>query len=302
MDLKRLQYFVTLVEHGSFVRAAEALHMTQSALSHSIRTLEEQVGLTLLDRGKAGVEPTQAGTQLLTDATALLRQATTLRTNLRALARLETGRVSFGVAPLPAYLWLSAALAALLANHPGVIAHASVTAISELFDQLRQDRIEFFISARDPLPMADWYEIHPLTRLELALITRADHPLQHHPAPAMADLARFPLASVATDFARAEPAAPPPPTPDLIAVECADCHVLCDLTLHSDIVWITSALVARRDPERLAVLRITVDSIPPATDIVIVSHAGRTLSPAAKLVIGTIRAQAGRDVSGQAQS
>ena len=46
-------------------------------------------------------------------------------------------------------------------------------ASDELFGKLRQRRIEFFISARNPLPVADWCEIHTLKRLQLGLVTRA---------------------------------------------------------------------------------------------------------------------------------
>ena len=73
MNLRRLQHFVTLVEQGSFVRAAKLLHVTQSGLSHSIRMLEEELGLVLLDRSKSGTKPTHVGAQLLRDARNVLR-------------------------------------------------------------------------------------------------------------------------------------------------------------------------------------------------------------------------------------
>ena len=61
IDLKRLHHLTVLVQHGNFHRAAEALHLTQPALSRSIQALEAHVGAPLLARHRTGVEPTELG-------------------------------------------------------------------------------------------------------------------------------------------------------------------------------------------------------------------------------------------------
>ncbi len=67
-DLRRLRYFVKVAETGSLTRAAVALHVAQPGLSQQIRLLEEELGVSLLERGSRGVALTEAGERLLAEA------------------------------------------------------------------------------------------------------------------------------------------------------------------------------------------------------------------------------------------
>ena len=64
MDLKQLQYFVVSVESGSFKKAAEMLYTTQPHISKSIKNLETELNVQLLERKARGVEVTESGTTL----------------------------------------------------------------------------------------------------------------------------------------------------------------------------------------------------------------------------------------------
>ena len=68
MELRRLRHLIAVVEHGSFSRAAEAVHLTQPALSRSIQALEAEVGTAVLERNRGAIEPTDVGRLLLTHA------------------------------------------------------------------------------------------------------------------------------------------------------------------------------------------------------------------------------------------
>ena len=68
MNLRQLKYFVGVVEAGNMTRAAEQLHVAQTALGMQIRQLEEDLGVALLVRHSRGVEPTKAGALLLARA------------------------------------------------------------------------------------------------------------------------------------------------------------------------------------------------------------------------------------------
>lgn len=286
MNLRRLQHFVTLVEQGSFVRAAKLLHVTQSGLSHSIRMLEEELGLVLLDRSKSGTRPTHVGAQLLKDARNVLREATTLRRNAQSLAQKTTGDVRFGFAPLPATLWLADILAVLSRDHPGVIATASVGAVSELAAQLEADSIEFFIGARRPLQGVNGLDVKPFSKLPMNFIARSGHPLAGRGTIDPTELAAFPLACIATDFlAAGGDKGTPWFRNDQIAVMCDDCGVLFELTAQSDTIWLASSAVVRKAPDLLTALPVSLEGVPDSAEFVVVSHAGRSLSPAAGLVM-----------------
>ncbi|MGX6446903.1 LysR family transcriptional regulator, partial [Patulibacter sp. S7RM1-6] len=65
LDLRKLDHFVAVAEERNFTRAAERLHLTQQALSHSVRQLERELGVALLERTTRHVAPTDAGRVLL---------------------------------------------------------------------------------------------------------------------------------------------------------------------------------------------------------------------------------------------
>ena len=74
MNLRRLKYFVKIVDIGSLTQAADVLHIAQPALSQQLATLEGEVSQQLLVRTKRGVTPTEAGKVLYRHAQLILRQ------------------------------------------------------------------------------------------------------------------------------------------------------------------------------------------------------------------------------------
>jgi DNA-binding transcriptional LysR family regulator len=119
MELRQLEYFAAVARHRHFTRAAEALYVTQPALSQQIRRLEAELGLALLRRTSRGVELTAAGADLLVHAERVLAEV--------AAARAEMDRhtgASRGVARVAATAAdaarLPEALADFHADHPGI--------------------------------------------------------------------------------------------------------------------------------------------------------------------------------------
>jgi DNA-binding transcriptional LysR family regulator len=87
LDLRKLRYFVAVADKLHFGRAADELHIAQPALSRQIRALEQDLGTPLLIRDSHGVELTDAGRQLLTDAGPLLASAHAVRRRVTVAAR-----------------------------------------------------------------------------------------------------------------------------------------------------------------------------------------------------------------------
>lgn len=97
MDLRQLRYFVTIVESGSFSRAAELLYVAQPALSRHVRELEEEFGCALLVRSARGISPTDSGRHLVQRAKALLAEAAGLRDEVRGIEACPSGPVVVGI-------------------------------------------------------------------------------------------------------------------------------------------------------------------------------------------------------------
>src|SRR4051812_27201158 len=128
MNLRRLQYFVKIVDIGSLTQAADILHVAQPALSQQLATLEGEVRQQLLLRTKRGVTPTQAGEVLYRHAQVILRQCEQALTEMRAAGRELSGSVSVGLAPGTAAAGLAVPLLrAVRARHPGVVLYLNET-------------------------------------------------------------------------------------------------------------------------------------------------------------------------------
>ncbi|THD84696.1 LysR family transcriptional regulator [Aliigemmobacter aestuarii] len=97
MDLRQLRYFVEIVEQGSITGAARRLNVAQPALSLHLKTVEEQLGTRLLDRGRSGVTPTEAGLLLARRARMILDDLARVEEDVRGLDREPRGLVRIGL-------------------------------------------------------------------------------------------------------------------------------------------------------------------------------------------------------------
>jgi DNA-binding transcriptional LysR family regulator len=119
-DLRRLRAFHAVAERRSFSEAALALGYAQSVVSHHVAALEQEFGLTLVDRTRRPVGLTEAGARLNEHAAAVLGQVSTAEEELRALAGLLTGTVRVGAFLSACTSFVPQALARFDAAHPDV--------------------------------------------------------------------------------------------------------------------------------------------------------------------------------------
>lgn len=99
MNLRQLKYFVAIVEAGNMTRAAEQLHVAQTALGMQIRQLEEDLGVALLTRHSRGVEATRAGKLLYSRALAILKMTDEARRDVAACEREGSESIRLGITP-----------------------------------------------------------------------------------------------------------------------------------------------------------------------------------------------------------
>lgn len=120
MTLEQLRIFVAVAERQHVTRAAEALHLTQSAVSSAITTLEGRHGVALFDRVGRGVVLNSAGEVFLGEARKVLAQAEAAQTALADLSGLQRGRLSIHASQTIAGYWLPPRLTRFHEAHPAI--------------------------------------------------------------------------------------------------------------------------------------------------------------------------------------
>jgi LysR family hydrogen peroxide-inducible transcriptional activator len=194
MELRQLEYLAAVVSHGSFGRAAQAIYVTQSALSQQIARLEDELGLTLLYRGPKGVEPTPAGLDFLDHARAILGRVSEARAlvddhlaAVRGIARVTTTSYDSGGLP--------EALASFHRAHPQVQLAFQHAAAGHILEQLATGVTDVAVLAVDDgwPKLPDHLTSQTVAEEFLCLVTARGDPLALGGAPTIEDLRGRPV-------------------------------------------------------------------------------------------------------------
>src|ERR1700730_18316343 len=138
VDIRQLQHFVAVAEEKHFTRAARRMNIVQSALSNSIRLLEEELDAKLFVRSTRQVRLTDAGQILLDKAKAALESIRDAREAVAAVRNLERGTLSIGtVQSLPAFLDLPSLVERFHAEYPGVELRLRQGSATDLIEKIR---------------------------------------------------------------------------------------------------------------------------------------------------------------------
>lgn len=164
-------------QHGSLTAAAERLHVTTSALSHSVRKLEDQLGIAIWRREGRNLRLTQAGEYLLAVANRLVPQLGHAEEQLRQFARGERGALRIGMECHPCYQWLLKLVSPYLAAWPAVDVDVKQKfqfgGIGALFGY----EIDLLVTP-DPL-YRDGLQFEPVFDYEQVLVVNSMHRFRH---------------------------------------------------------------------------------------------------------------------------
>jgi DNA-binding transcriptional LysR family regulator len=183
--LRQLRTFAAVARQGTFVRAADELHLTPPAVSMQIKELEEEVGLPLFDRGARAVTLTMTGEYLLVYVRRVLA---TLKEADDAMARLrgaQVGRVNIGMVSTATY-FLPRVLARFRSEHRGVEMRLAVGNREQLVKQLQDAEVDLAVMGRPPRELAARAE--PFAAHPHAVIAAPGHALAGRVAIPPADL------------------------------------------------------------------------------------------------------------------
>ena len=176
MELRHLRYFLALAEVLSFTRAAAAVHVTQSTLSHQISQLEDELGQLLFDRSERRVTMTAAGELFLPKAVMALAE---IDSGI-ALMRTSTRTLSVGVVPH--------CISIFVRGHPSMYVLVDENTGDELIADMRADKLELVIAYK-PFNL-EGLLFEPLVTEEMVLVVGARHPLANRRRVRMVELHR----------------------------------------------------------------------------------------------------------------
>jgi DNA-binding transcriptional LysR family regulator len=191
MELRHLQHFIAVAEEQNFTRAAQRVHIVQSALSTSILCLEKELNARLFVRTTRGVGMTPAGRAFLEKAREALRVIETGRETVASISGLRSGSLSIGaVQSLPAFIDLPSLFAQFHAAFPGIEVRLRQGDALGLMDQLRSGQLD--LALLPLLEPPDGIMTTIVACEDLVAITPPDHPLAGREGVALKELIQYP--------------------------------------------------------------------------------------------------------------
>lgn len=189
MEIRQLEYFVSVAEEKHFTRAAERLMISQSGLSASIRALERELQAALFVRTTRSVTLTEAGRALLVEAERILAQARTAREAVAAVQGVLRGTLTVGAEQCVPGVHVAGLLATFRRRHPQVEIRLRQSGSAALAADVAAGRLDLAFAYRT---QADGEQLRsvPLTTEPMTVLCHPEHGLATAgAAPAPQDLA-----------------------------------------------------------------------------------------------------------------
>ncbi len=147
MTIIQLEYLLAVANHGSFSAAAEHCFVTQPSLSMQIKSLEEELGVVLLDRSHKPVIPTEAGGVVIHEAKETLMAYQNIRESVAELKGETTGKLRLGVIPTISPYLLHKFIPTFVTNYPKVELEVRDMVTADIIEALKRDQIDAAIVA-----------------------------------------------------------------------------------------------------------------------------------------------------------
>lgn len=174
LDTRQLRAFVTLARRGSFTLAAKELHLSQSAVSHSMKALETDLGCRLFDRMSKKVLLTQAGEQLLQHADKILSEMLAARESITQLGKWGRGRLRVGASTTACQYILPEILSEFKKSYPQALITVEPGDTWEAMELLRNNQVDMALLLQPKRD--DDFEFSPIFEDEMQFVMAPSHP------------------------------------------------------------------------------------------------------------------------------
>jgi DNA-binding transcriptional LysR family regulator len=172
MDVRQLAYFLAIVQHQHFGRAAEQLHIAQPSLSQAMRTLERELGVPLFHRVGRGIVLSDAGAQLVEPARQVLRELDSAKAVIQSARGLERGRVELVSMPSPGMEPLATIMSDFGSRHPAMsVTVDGAFTPEEVIHSVQTGRAEVGLLGAASAPLSGGLRVLPIEDQPLTLIS-----------------------------------------------------------------------------------------------------------------------------------
>jgi LysR family transcriptional regulator of gallate degradation len=300
LNERRLQAAALLAEVHHMPSVAQAMGVSQSAVSQAIARLEDMLGQPLFLRTAHGMVPTDAGRRWSESFERVLAELRHIPEDLAALEGVVLGVVTVGALPLARSQLLPLAISSVLQRHPQLQIRSLESPYEELTASLLSGRIDFIVGAQRARlgSGSDAFESRSLFEDKAALVARKGHPLASKKKLDLADLAGYPWVlsragtplreSLVQFFERKGQAAPSP------AVETGDLALLRGLLVSSDMLTVLSAHQLHHEVQTAQLVVLPFEMPGMERSIGLTTRKGAHLSPGAQALLSAIQSVSAR--------
>ena len=245
MDNKKYEAFLTISETGSITKAADIMGYTQSGLTQMIKSLESELGLTLLTRTNRGVFLTNAGRRLLPFIREEQHAEERIRQECAAISGIHSGRLTVGCLASVSESWMPAVLEKLAKQYPNIRFSMQELESPAIREMLAEGRLDIGICETGEETA---FKCIPLLKDDIFAIVPPGHPLTHQTKIAIRDLTEYPFIS----YAIGETSLDTPGWPEMmlkqavrlnIAYTCKDNLTVLKMISHHLGVTVSSSLI-----------------------------------------------------------
>ncbi|SFM34125.1 LysR family transcriptional regulator [Variovorax sp. OV329] len=241
MTLVQIRHLISLATTGSFSASAQAMHLTQPALSRSIRALEDELGVPLFDRIGRRNELTPFGRQVLERARQLALDADELHDSARLMGQAEGGELRVGMGSGPGAMLMTPLLMRMAERHARVKVVVARGQTDLLLQALRARTLDALVVDALSLKPAPDLKMDTVREMRGVFMCRPGHPLaRKRSGVRFADVQRYPIASTPLSDqvagALVEAYGPQAHPDACVTLQCEELQSLVDVARRSDAV------------------------------------------------------------------
>lgn len=262
-SVRQMAVLVKLAELGHMPSVAEALGVSQPAISSALREVEQSLTLPLFERGLRRMVATPAGELLVFRLRRVLSEIDHLRADVGGLLGAVSGRVTLSMLPSSRTWLMPQAIANFVGRHPGVQVSVIDAPFDVLFAGLQSGEIDFIYTGIGPEYRHRDLRVEPVSQDRLVVVARAGHPLARQAKLKANDLSRFP-------WVLRDPSAPSRKLLDQVfhrigldsprvAVQAGDLGLLRGLLMQSDMLTAVSPQHLLHELQAVTLVALDID-------------------------------------------